>query len=238
MSPFLVKSFTFVPTFTFKTLWKRKQSSFQRTYATMMPEGPEVRTLVDQLQPAVGKRLVNFKTLSGRYVREPPRGLTAFWNTMSVLDSSDPSVDIVKQLSCKGKFMFIVLDDGNRPQELLGDGDYFRSIWITLGMTGYFMNDKVGENSHSRWYMEFLDVTRLRSGKQDGVASRRVYFQDPRSFGTVRFSLSRQEFTDKLLSLGPDMLDDVFSEESFFTIVASKRPELNICKFLMDQSVR
>lgn len=35
-----------------------------------MPEGPEVRVLVDQLQPAVGMRLVNFHFMSGRYMNK------------------------------------------------------------------------------------------------------------------------------------------------------------------------
>jgi formamidopyrimidine-DNA glycosylase len=199
----------------------------------MMPEGPEVRTLVDQLQPAVGKRLVSFKILSGRYERESPRGLTEFWNTTTPVNDPDTMmVDIVKQLSCKGKFIYIVLDSGKHPRE---NGDFLRSIWITLGMTGYFMNDTVGEYSHMRWYMEFIEgLTQNRSGR---INPRRIYFQDPRGFGTIRFSLSRQELMEKLASLGPDMLDEVFAKEIFLKILASKRPELNICKFLMDQSV-
>jgi len=31
--------------------------SYSTSYLKMMPEGPEVRTVVDQLQPAVGRRL-------------------------------------------------------------------------------------------------------------------------------------------------------------------------------------
>jgi formamidopyrimidine-DNA glycosylase len=37
----------------------------------MMPEGPEVRTLVDQLQPLVGLELVDFRVTSGRYLVAP-----------------------------------------------------------------------------------------------------------------------------------------------------------------------
>jgi formamidopyrimidine-DNA glycosylase len=160
-----------------------------------------------------------------------PRGFNEFWSTISPQDNIT-KVDIVQQLSCKGKFMFIVLDDG-RPQNIQTNGestDYLRSIWITLGMTGYFMNDHGGENSHSRWFMEFLDMTRN--------LSRRIYFQDPRSFGTIRFSLSRKELMDKLSCLGPDVLDNEFSEEAFLNRLSSKSMELNICKALMDQSVR
>ena len=52
-----------------------RHRSFSRSNIVMMPEGPEVRTLVDQLQPAVGMRLKDFKFLSGRYVtNDRPRG--------------------------------------------------------------------------------------------------------------------------------------------------------------------
>ena len=53
----------------------RRRFSTRRSNIVMMPEGPEVRTLVDQLQPAVGMRLKDFKFLSGRYVtNDRPRG--------------------------------------------------------------------------------------------------------------------------------------------------------------------
>ena len=58
--------------------------ALRRTVPTMMPEGPEVRTLVDQLQPAVGMRLVDLRFLSGRYVRHGrPKGFDDFRRTMS-----------------------------------------------------------------------------------------------------------------------------------------------------------
>src|SRR5210317_529120 len=63
-----------------------------RTIPTMMPEGPEVRTLVDQLQPAVGMRLTDFRFLSGRYVRGArPRGFEAFAKTITPVATSDYS---------------------------------------------------------------------------------------------------------------------------------------------------
>mmetsp|Transcript_14245 Transcript_14245/g.17303 ORF Transcript_14245/g.17303 Transcript_14245/m.17303 type:complete len:104 (-) Transcript_14245:1297-1608(-) len=37
------------------------KSPYRRTSIVMMPEGPEVRTLVDQLQPGVGLRLCDLQ---------------------------------------------------------------------------------------------------------------------------------------------------------------------------------
>eukprot|EP00985_Skeletonema_marinoi_P027693 scaffold23128_cov76-Skeletonema_marinoi.AAC.1 len=70
----------------------RRTLSTRRTIPTMMPEGPEVRTLVDQLQPAVGKRLTDFQFLSGRYVRGArPRGFESFSKTITPIALSECS---------------------------------------------------------------------------------------------------------------------------------------------------
>ena len=65
----------------------------------MMPEGPEVRTLVDQLQPAMGMRLVDFKFLSGRYVKNGrPKGFEDFARTMTpttVNDDNESSDNLI-----------------------------------------------------------------------------------------------------------------------------------------------
>ena len=59
-------------------------STIRRSAPVMMPEGPEVRTLLDQLQPAVGMRLTDLRFLSGRYVRHGrPRGFDDFRKTMT-----------------------------------------------------------------------------------------------------------------------------------------------------------
>ncbi len=245
-----------------------------RTIPTMMPEGPEVRTLVDQLQPAVGMRLTDFRFLSGRYVRGArPRGFEAFaktitsvvvkeatsdysdagngsgggyGNTVSITTQQDKDdndeandfvgVDIIKSLSCKGKFIYLILDEGNVTSK---DADYQRSIWLTLGMTGRIVNeedvnkprasnsDKTG--SDPRWFFETLDTS---NGQR-----RKIYYRDPRNFGTLIFSLSALELENKLASLGPDLLDlDNTTEEVFIEAMNKSTQKRNICKFLMDQS--
>ena len=67
-----------------------------------MPEGPEVRTLVDQLQPAVGMRLADLRFLSGRYVRHGrPKGFDDFRKTMTPFDQKRSLVE--KSKSSKSK---------------------------------------------------------------------------------------------------------------------------------------
>jgi len=204
-----------------------------------MPEGPEVRTLVDQLQPAVGQQLADLKFLSGRYTKHgTPRGFDEFWSTMTKSSSYDgereninQTVDYVVEWKAKGKFIYMVLDNGNVAPTLENGSDekdgYLRSIWITLGMSGRFINDSIiREDNNARWYLEFCNAT---NGKK-----RKIYYLDTRNFGTLRFSLSKRELMDKLHSLGPDILDDC-TEDIFMQVMDKAKPGLNICKFLMNQ---
>mmetsp|Transcript_23023 Transcript_23023/g.37907 ORF Transcript_23023/g.37907 Transcript_23023/m.37907 type:complete len:669 (-) Transcript_23023:31-2037(-) len=241
--------------------------STRRTVPTMMPEGPEVRTLVDQLQPAVGKRLIDFQFLSGRYVRGArPRGFESFAKTITPIalsecsdegggnsggnaisttshddEDSEPqqydNVDIIKSLNCKGKFIYIILDEGDAATTDK-DPDYQRSIWITLGMTGRFVNEEHvnrprasnsdRKGADPRWFFETMN---MKNGQK-----RKIYYRDARNFGTLIFSLSADELDKKLASLGADMLLDNTTEEMFLEAMNKSKQNRNICKFLMDQS--
>ncbi|KAL7471277.1 hypothetical protein ACHAXS_011583 [Conticribra weissflogii] len=251
--------------------------SFRRSTITMMPEGPEVRTLVDQLQPAVGMRLLDIQFLSGRYVQHGrPKGFEEFAKTMTSLrataqelstkndsggyggsnpseksvngyddneESAIASTDVITNLSCKGKFIYLTLDDGTKNSSHKS-ADFQRSIWITLGMSGRFvseeelrkiMNKPLASNTEKqrvgpRWYLEIMDMTTLKR--------RKIYYRDARNFGTLRFSLSSKELDEKLDSLGPDMLDiENTTEDIFLSAMENSKQDRNICKFLMDQKL-
>mmetsp|Transcript_26570 Transcript_26570/g.59021 ORF Transcript_26570/g.59021 Transcript_26570/m.59021 type:complete len:726 (-) Transcript_26570:254-2431(-) len=251
--------------------------AIRRSTPKMMPEGPEVRTLVDQLQPAVGMRLIELRFLSGRYVRHGrPKGFDEFRKTMTPLDrsaiarkvcdsgendegdineedmlaqalatTSNQEIDIVTEWNAKGKFMYMILDDGN-PDAVTGEAggldnnDYLRSIWITLGMSGRFVSEAAdsAENymhnysnnsidDSARWFLDFYDP--------DSERTRRIYYHDTRNFGTMRFSLSETELMKKLASLGMDILDEKTTGDGFVAMMDKTKPSMNICKFLMDQ---
>ena len=225
---------------------RRPRTMSTSSRIVMMPEGPEVRTLVDQLQGGVGRRLVNMRFLSGRYVRHgPPEGLHEFAATMTKFDPvregvPAKAVDVIQDWNCKGKFIYILFDNGTRmPQETnrsmpiltTVDPDFQRSMWITLGMSGRFVSETAhrADSRHARWYLELLDL--------DANVTKRIYYHDARNFGTVKFSSSREALATKLQSLGPDILDiEHTTEDDFVNIFSAQRPQMNICKFLMDQS--
>lgn len=100
-----------------------------------MPEGPEVRTLVDQLQGGVGRRLLDIQFVSGRYVTNgKPDGFPEFSATMTPLEeprgeqggASTGKVDMIKSWQAKGKFIYIILDDGHMQSIDPGQADDFQ----------------------------------------------------------------------------------------------------------------
>ena len=232
------------------------RSIASRSIPTMMPEGPEVRTLVDQLQPAVGMRLVGIQFLSGRYVNHgPPGGYDDFIQTMTRtrtqhnkenlrnntdISSLSHDIDIITEWNAKGKFLWITLNDGKEALQHVHVGrgagedmgsDFKRSIWITLGMSGRFLHDGHPKIEKARWAMHLQNM--------ETNTIRKIYYFDPRNFGTVKFCLSASELEKKLQSLGQDILTEEFTIELFLKIVESQRnPFINISKFLMDQKVR
>ena len=103
----------------------------------MMPEGPEVRALVDQLQGGVGRRLLDVRFQSGRYVHNSkPAGFIEFAHTMTrytsaITTDDNIGVDLILSFKAKGKFLYIIMDDGLADKSKLDQatqGDFQRSM--------------------------------------------------------------------------------------------------------------
>ncbi len=105
-----------------------------------------------------------------------------------------------------GKFLYILLE-------------YQNSIWSTLGMTGQWSNQK---GQHSR--VEFI----LNDGS--------VFYNDIRNFGTLKFVKGKETLIKKLQSLGPDLLSEVCSNDTFIARLRTQNKK-TIVQALMDQSV-
>ena len=192
-------------------------------------------------KPGVGQRLVNLQFVSGRYTTKgKPRGFEEFRQTMTPYTSDDTTnIDVIQTWNCKGKFIWMTLDQGKIKSNQVVDEDFHRSIWITLGMSGRFQRDTFLSEKEDdgtlhkqpRWYFEFLDEGEHNEEKK----TRKIFYYDIRNFGTLRFSSSKKELVDKLKSLGPDILDDC-TEEIFITVMRKQQQKMNVCKFLMNQS--
>jgi DNA-formamidopyrimidine glycosylase len=90
-------------------------------------------------------------------------------------------------------------------------------VFNTLGMTGSWSN--VARNAR----------VRFRTSEGD------LYFNDHRNFGTVKVT-DRAELKKKLLTLGPDMLNEEVSPEEF-TAQLCKVPRATLAEALMNQKI-
>lgn len=167
-----------------------------------MPEGPECRIITDQLHESlVGKTLRAVTILSGRYERHgDPKGLVDFSRRLPLT---------CLYVSCKGKFIHLAFQDQSG----------IRSIWNTLGMTGYWARK---QDLHARVRFEF------DSGD--------LYFCDARNFGTLSFDHTEQETMGKIGTLGIDLLAGPVNDELFKRQLL-KRKKKTIVETLMDQSI-
>ena len=114
---------------------------------------------------------------------------------------------IVSEVCCKGKFIYFKFQDGS-------------SLWSTLGMSASWQKKKT---KHSRVHI------RTNYGNE-------VYLNDIRNFGTLKYVETEKELSDKLSTLGPDVLSSYVDTE-LFKARLDKKPKWSIAKALMNQSV-
>lgn len=113
----------------------------------------------------------------------------------------------MSDVSCKGKFIYIVLQN-----------DW--TIWNTLGMTGSWSSKQV---KHSRAEI-ILD---------NGTS---VFFNDARNFGTLKYVHGLDALNEKLASIGPDMLSE-HVDNALFISRMRKKNKRTITENLMDQTL-
>ncbi len=105
-----------------------------------------------------------------------------------------------------GKFMYWLLEGA-------------WSVWSTLGMTGQWSSDG---NKHTR--VEF------------SVSGEKIFYNDIRNFGTLKFVKGPKPLVEKLESLGPDLLSEECPPGLFIACLRKQNNKL-IVQALMDQSV-
>ena len=163
-----------------------RSRAYSRGRVTMMPEGPEVKSLAESLNLAVGNsryRLAGCVAKTGRYSRSPLPG----WDEASALISSGPPC-ILHSVRNKGKFMYFSFDNG-------------MSLWSTLGLTGGWTTDSGAPSLRVSLHFESLAKSKVNQPQKI------LHFYDQRNFGTLKFSFSEEELEAKLDSLGFDWLD-------------------------------
>lgn len=118
---------------------------------------------------------------------------------------------VVRKVSCKGKFIYFLFDN-------------LASLWCTLGMSGAWQSYPT---KHTR-------VIITTSSDQ------KLYYNDIRNFGTLKYVNYVDELGKKLADLGPDILGEYKNFESFkeiFIEAIKQKPNKTIAENLMNQKL-
>jgi len=182
----------------------------------VIPEGPELAYSRDRIKKLIeSKSLTDLAVgLSGRYVKSPPQGLQDFVSDTKRLGS--PRVDSV---ATHGKFMWWCLTIPGLEEEWY--------MHCTYGMSGGWY---VNPSKHTAFVVEYSG-----SGVPITRDTDKLFFNDPRHFGTIKFVKGRDAHAKKLKTLGPCILTTHMTPDLFAQKVLSK-PTRTIAEALMDQS--
>lgn len=171
-----------------------------------MPEGPELANSRDKLK----------KLLEGQIIVEASPGLAGRYLTHppvgfeDFVEHSSRAPFTVVQVSTHGKFMWWKMVSSQTTCYL----------HCTYGMSGGWYRSPT---KHTAFIFEYTEGSKL-------------FFNDPRHFGTIKFVYSEKEHTKKLASLGPCILGGQVTPEIFAENILRK-PNRTIAEALMDQSV-
>jgi formamidopyrimidine-DNA glycosylase len=190
-----------------------------------MPEGPQVKRIVDGLNANIrGTRILNIISHDPRY---SPSGTQLRGSAAEFLKQSKAAILTIGEIKCHGKFIYLRIR-GTNPVE-----DQWR-VFHTLGMGGGW---SVSRKPKKNLCLELVLESRTRNG------SFSVYYYDSRRFGTFKFLegdegiLSLQRKLTK--ELGPDLLDqeNPISRLDFQARLKARKGTWTIAQGLMNQSV-
>lgn len=185
-----------------------------------MPEGVEVKLSADLIRPlVVGKLITKVEVgTTSRYAENPPNGMVDFSETFksSELGGWVQSPVVVSKVETKGKFMYWSFDNG-------------WYMFSTFGMTGQW---SPLPGKHICLHIGLHDSQDINGAFSD------IYYNDPRHFGTIQFTNSKQELLSKLEDLGWDPLAHEM-DEKWINNVAHKLGKTikPIGQVMMDQGV-
>ena len=144
---------------------------------------------------------------TGRYGSNPPDG---FGQTKS----QGPL--LIKDIRVIGKFMWWELETAQKTKAF---------FHVTYGMSGQWSRT---QTKHASFFVEFSDPARTEH--------QRIFFNDQRRFGTLKFVLDEKQHEKKLKSLGPDVLQDSSLSPEIFAKRILMKPNRTIAEALMDQT--
>jgi DNA-formamidopyrimidine glycosylase len=156
-----------------------------------MPEGPEVTVIRQGLHKILQNQYIHqfdYDFKTSRYHKKKPIGYNEFSSTL-------PSK--ILEVNSKGKFIYFKFDNG-------------WYLYNTLGMSGgWYMHLK----SHPHLVVHYIKNKVVKN--EDELE--KIWFIDPRHFGTFKFVKGETELNKKLKTIGADLLNDNITDTEFIT---------------------
>jgi len=176
-----------------------------------VPEGPELKHSRDRLREVLVDKYVTrlISSPSGRYKTKMPEGMSEIAKDLPLK---------VESIDTKGKFMWWTLAGKTKTWY----------VWCTYGMSGQWSKQS---GKHVSFIVEFNGSGELAAPDQC-----KLFFNDARRFGTIKFVNNQMQHDKKLRSLGPDVLEDPPIDPEVFAKRILNKPNRTIAEALMDQS--
>lgn len=174
-----------------------------------IPEGVEVKISSELVSSIVKDRFVRSVGTypSSRYASSDPEGYPEFQNSV------EPFKQVrILEVKNKGKFMYWSFSN-----------DWY--MMCTFGMSGQWSPDM---GKHPCFHLEHTDINESDHKK--------IYFNDPRHFGTIKFVRGRKELSTKLTELGWDPLQDDLGTWLKYLTNLVRKSDKPIGQLLMDQT--
>lgn len=171
-----------------------------------MPEVPEVAITAQYLNYKLNnKYLTNINVLDGRY---KSNGIPGHTDIMSLLPAKFIKVD------SKGKFMWFELKSNDTTIYML----------VTFGLTGKWIYD-----------IEYKISVAVEFDIKDNTQTSKLYFSNQCGYGTIDITTDKTVLTNKLNSLGDDLLKSTYSYVDIISKFKRMKGNKKIIDVLMDQ---
>lgn len=176
-----------------------------------MPESPEVTLMAENLSRFKKSKLINIIINHKRY--KSRINLPQFNKKLPLT---------IKEITNKGKFLYIILDKGY-------------SLGFTIGMTGHFWIPKVSKEFKT---LEGYKYDNKHNHIEIQTSKGSFYFNDPRLFGHF-YIFTENELEKKLKTLGPDILKDIpnMSQNDFNELFLKVRNTTVLADMLLNQKI-
>lgn len=188
----------------------KEGKSSSKNGVSEMPEGPEVKLSTETIKPLINDHIILAAevTSNSRYSSRPPEGMTAF------KESIQSQLTKVQNIQTKGKFMYWTFSN-----------EWF--MFSTFGMSGQWAPTR---GKHP--CLVFQHTSEMTSSQISEMV-----FNDPRHFGTIKFTSDAKELLKKIDELGWDPLSMDFDKNLKWITFQLSKADKPIAEVLMDQGV-